>query len=377
MKIVLAPDKFKGSLSGPEFCRIAEEAIQELLPKAEVISLPLADGGDGTAEVLQDRLGANRIRATVSDPLFRPIVTDYLLDESSGLAFIEMAQASGYALLQPEERNPLFTTTFGTGELIHYALKAGAKRLIIGLGGSATNDAGTGMAAALGYRFLDNNGAEVTPIGKNLQKIARIEAPAEDLLRGIQVDLACDVSNPFYGEMGAAHVYGPQKGANAQEVEQLDQGLQSFAALVKKEFDLNLQYIPGSGAAGGVGGGAVAFLRAKHRSGIELVKELLDFEASLQDADWVITGEGALDEQSLYGKTIQGVTDSAQKKGIPVAVFCGHLDLAVTKRKEVGIAYATSINKPDQSLEEAIANTATNLKEAVTLFVKSELAARL
>lgn len=373
MKIVLAPDKFKGSLTGPEFCRIAEEAIREFLPQAEVISLPLADGGDGTAEVLQDRLGASRIEATVSDPLFRPLTTDYLFEDSSGLAFIEMAQASGYALLQPEERNPMFTTSFGTGELIHYAIKAGAKRLIIGLGGSATNDAGTGMAAALGYRFLDKNGAEVSPVGKNLEKITRIEVPAEDPLRGIQVDLACDVSNPFFGERGAAYVYGPQKGANAQEVEQLDRGLQSFAALVKKEFDINLQYIPGAGAAGGVGGGAVAFLGAKHRSGIELVKELLDFEASLRGADWVITGEGALDEQSLYGKTIQGVTHSAQDKGIPVAVFCGHLDLAETKRKEVGIAFATSINKPDQTLEEAIANTSMNLKEAVTSFVKGVL----
>ena len=373
MKIVLAPDKFKGSLTGPEFCRIAEEAIREFLPQAEVISLPLADGGDGTAEVLQDRLGASRIEATVSDPLFRPLTTDYLFEDSSGLAFIEMAQASGYALLQPEERNPMFTTSFGTGELIHYAIKAGAKRLIIGLGGSATNDAGTGMAAALGYRFLDKNGAEVSPVGKNLEKITRIEVPAEDPLRGIQVDLACDVSNPFFGERGAAYVYGPQKGANAQEVEQLDRGLQSFAALVKKEFDINLQYIPGAGAAGGVGGGAVAFLGAKHRSGIELVKELLDFEASLRGADWVITGEGALDEQSLYGKSIQGVTHSAQDKGIPVAVFCGHLDLAETKRKEVGIAFATSINKPDQTLEEAIANTSRNLKEAVTSFVKGVL----
>lgn len=373
MKIVLAPDKFKGSLSGPDFCRTVEAAIREFLPQAEVVSLPLADGGDGTAEVLQDRLGATRIEVPVSDPLFRPIVTDYLYDVNSGLAFIEMAKASGYALLQPEERNPMFTTTFGTGELIQYAIKAGAKRLIIGLGGSATNDAGTGMAAALGYRFLDESRAEVSPVGKNLEKITRIEAPAEDPIKGIQVDLACDVSNPFYGEMGAAQVYGPQKGANAQEVLQLDQGLQSFAALVKKDFDLNLQNIPGAGAAGGVGGGAVAFLGAKHRSGIELVKELLDFEASLEGADWVITGEGALDEQSLYGKTIQGVTDSAQKSGVPVAVFCGHLDLAEAKRKEVGIAYATSINKPHQSLEEAISNTSMNLKEAVSSFVKSVL----
>jgi glycerate kinase len=377
MKIVLAPDKFKGSLSGPEFCRIAEETIREFLPRAEVISLPLADGGDGTAEVLQDRLGASRMKATVSDPLFRPILTDFLFDEDSGLAFIEMAQASGYALLRAEERNPLFTTSFGTGELIHCAIKAEAKRLIIGLGGSATNDAGTGMAAALGYRFLDKNGTEVSPVGKNLQKIRSIEAPAENPLRGIQVDLACDVANPFFGEMGAAYVYGPQKGANPREVELLDQGLRSFAALVKNELNLDLQNIPGAGAAGGIGGGAVAFLGAQHRSGIELVKELLDFDASLKDADWVISGEGALDEQSFYGKTIQGVTDSAQKRGVPVAVFCGHLDLAETKRKEVGIAYATSINKPHQSLEEAIANTADNLKEAVRAFVKGELTAGL
>ena len=370
MKIVLAPDKFKGSLRGPEFCVLVQKIILRYLPAAEIVALPLADGGDGTAEVLEAKLGAKRLSLEVLDPLSRPIQTDYLWDPVRKLAFIEMAKASGYALLGEKERNPLYTTTYGTGQMIKSAIDQGAERIILGLGGSATNDAGIGLAAALGYRFYDEKGKLLEPTGESLLQIRTIGPPEERLCENRQIELACDVANPFYGPEGAAHVYGPQKGADAHQVELLDQGLRNIARILKKHFALDLQQIPGSGAAGGLGGGAIAFLGAEQRSGIELVKDLLDFDSQIEGADWIITGEGALDEQSLYGKTIKGICDSAKPRNIPVAVFCGHLDLSEEKRKETGILYATSINQPGQPLKEAIANTRTNLEEAVEHFVK-------
>ena len=373
MKIVLAPDKFKASLTGADFCRIVSGVLKGVKPDLEVTEIPLADGGDGTAEVLEARLGAERIEVNVSDPLFRPIQADYLFETRTKLAFIEMAKASGFALLNPSERNPMNTSSYGTGELIRDALQKGAKRIVLGIGGSATNDAGIGLAAALGYRFVDAQGVALSPVGKNLPHIHQIIRPENDLLDGVQIELACDVSNPFYGKEGAAYVYGPQKGASEQEVEYLDQGLQHLADLIKSDFGLDVQTVPGAGAAGGIGGGAVAFLGAKHRAGIELVKALLDFDTQIKGADWIISGEGALDEQSFYGKTIKGVCDSAAALSIPVAVFCGHLDLTRQKQKEVGIAYATSINKPGQSLEEAIASTSKNLKDAVEQFAKESI----
>ena len=373
MKIVLAPDKFKASLTGADFCRIVSGVLKGVKPDLEVTEIPLADGGDGTAEVLEARLGAERIEVNVSDPLFRPIQADYLFETRTKLAFIEMAKASGFALLNPSERNPMNTSSYGTGELIRDALQKGAKRIVLGIGGSATNDAGIGLAAALGYRFVDAQGVALSPVGKNLPHIHQIIRPENDLLDGVQIELACDVSNPFYGKEGAAYVYGPQKGASEQEVEYLDQGLQHLADLIKSDFGLDVQTVPGAGAAGGIGGSAVAFLGAKHRAGIELVKDLLDFDTQIKGADWIISGEGALDEQSFYGKTIKGVCDSAAALSIPVAVFCGHLDLTRQKQKEVGIAYATSINKPGQSLEEAIASTSKNLKDAVEQFAKESI----
>ena len=281
-----------------------------------------------------------------------------------------MAKASGYALLGEKERNPLYTTTYGTGQMIKSAIDQGAERIILGLGGSATNDAGIGLAAALGYRFYDEKGKLLEPTGESLLQIRTIGPPEERLCENRQIELACDVANPFYGPEGAAHVYGPQKGADAHQVELLDQSLRNIARILIKHFSLDLQQIPGSGAAGGLGGGAIAFLGAEQRSGIELVKDLLDFDSQIEGADWIITGEGALDEQSLYGKTIKGICDSAKPRNIPVAAFCGHLDLTEEKRKETGILYATSINQPGQPLKEAIANTITNLEEAVEHFVK-------
>jgi len=246
MKIVLAPDKYKGSLSGIEFCDITAEAILSIMPSAEIIKMPLSDGGDGTIDILDYHLEGQRIKIKVNDPLFRQIEVSYLYISSSGTAFIEMAAASGMALLKIEEQNCYSTTTFGTGELIKNAIERGAKTIVLGIGGSATNDCGIGMAAALGYKFLDQANKEIVPVGKNLIDIKKID------LSNINVDLskvmfkvACDVRNPLYGNNGAAYIYGPQKGASKAEVDLLNIGLGHIAKIILNQFNIDLQKIKG------------------------------------------------------------------------------------------------------------------------------------
>ena len=264
MKFVLAPDKYKGSLTGLEFCNAVEKGIKQVFPKVNIIKLPLADGGDGTIDVVRNYLNADLVALQVLDPLFRQIQSSYLLSSDKKIAFIEMSEASGYKLLQKSELNCMHTTTIGTGELIVEALNKGVKEIIIGIGGSATNDGGIGVASALGYEFLDNNGNILKPIGSNLYRVATIRKTSiHKRLESVKVNVACDVSNPFYGPNGAAHVYGPQKGVNSSEVELLDAGLKNLAKVIKSNLEIDIQNIKGSGAAGGLGGGAVAFLKCQ------------------------------------------------------------------------------------------------------------------
>ncbi|MEM6685884.1 MAG: glycerate kinase [Bacteroidota bacterium] len=372
MKIVLAPDKFKGALTGNEFCDAATEAIQHVIPSAEIVRLPLADGGDGTIEILTDHLQGELINITVSDPLFRPIEASYLWLEAKKTAFIEMAEASGMKLLETKDQNCRKTTTFGTGEMILKALEKGAETIILGIGGSATNDCGIGMATALGYDFLDRNRQIITPIGENLSQIHHIETSnVHPKLATTNFQIACDVTNPLYGEHGAAHVYGPQKGASKSDVQLLDQGLRNIADIIEKQFNIDLQNIEGSGAAGGMGAGTTVFLKGKLTSGIELVKNLLDFDQHIQNADWIITGEGKLDNQTFSGKTITGVIESAQKQNIPVAVFCGATDLSIAEQEALGVSYVNAITKGASSLEHAMKHSYENLKYAVYNFIKA------
>ncbi|MEM6719898.1 MAG: glycerate kinase [Bacteroidota bacterium] len=372
MKIILAPDKFKGALTGNEFCDAATEAILRVLPLAEIVRLPLADGGDGTIEILTAHLQGELINITVSDPLFRPIEAQYLWLEAKKTAFIEMAEASGMKLLSPEDQNCRKTTTFGTGEMILKAIEKGAKTIILGIGGSATNDCGIGMATALGYNFLDENGQKINPIGENLGRIHQIDTSnIHSKLATTTFQIACDVTNPLYGKQGAAHVYGPQKGASESDVELLDTGLRNIANLIQKQFNIDVQNIEGSGAAGGMGAGTTVFLRGKLTSGIELVKNLLDFDQHIQNADWIITGEGKLDNQTFSGKTITGVIESAQKQNIPVAVFCGATDLSISEQEELGVSYVNAVTKGVTSLEDAMKHSYENLKYAVYNFVKA------
>ena len=341
-----------------------------VFPLAEILKKPLADGGDGTLEVVKDYLGAEVIEVEVHDPLFRKIKATYLYSSKQKTAFIEMSEASGHRLLKPNELNCLETTTLGTGELILDALEKGADEILLGIGGSATNDGGMGVAQALGYSFLGHTGQLLSPIGKNLAKVATIAPPKEMLAKGVTFKIACDVNNPFYGSQGAAYVYAGQKGASKAQIEELDEGLKNFAAVLQKSTGLHLQEIKGAGAAGGLGGGAVAFLNGALLSGINLIKELANFENSLEHTDWVITGEGKLDHQTLAGKTIAGVLETAKAHNVPVAAFCGVVALSIEQQMELGITYTGSILKNLGSLEEAMECSYDNLVFTAFNFAK-------
>lgn len=369
MKFVIAPDKFKGSLTGFEFCDAVAEGLQMVFKDAEIINKPLADGGDGTMEVAKYYINGEKITITVSDPLFRPINASYLYSEETKIAYIEMAEASGLKLLGDDERNCMVTTTSGTGELIYDALEKGAKEIILGIGGSATNDGGMGMANALGYQFLDEHGKELVPIGQNLPRVKSIDDSNKHIrLKEVEVKVACDVTNPFYGLNGAAYIYAAQKGASENEIIVLNNGLHNLAEVIKSNYNIDLQKINGAGAAGGVGGGALTFLDGELISGINLIKELADFDATIDGADWIITGEGQLDEQTLSGKTIDGVITSAKIKNIPVAALCGSVSISVNQQNKFGLTYVSSIVRGISTLQEAMNNSHENLVNATYNF---------
>lgn len=371
MKFVIAPDKFKGSLTGLQFCAAVEKAIKEVFPNAKIIKLPLSDGGDGTIEILEYHLKGKRFFVKVSDPLFRQIEASYLYMDSIKTAFIEMAEASGMYLLKKEDQNCFNTTTLGTGELIIDAIHKGAKTIILGIGGSATNDCGMGMATALGFKFEDKNGKQLSPVGQNLSHIKTINtANVIKALNSIDFKVACDVTNPLYGQQGAAFVYGPQKGASQNEINELDKGLRNIAKVFSKQFEIDVQNIKGAGAAGGMGAGSLVFLKAELKSGIDLVKELIDFDEKIKGADWIVTGEGKLDDQTLSGKTIKGVIDSAVKNNIKVAAFCGKSDLNEMELKTFGISYLDEVMNYARNFDDAIANSKAYVYKMTKKFAK-------
>ncbi|MEO9480866.1 MAG: glycerate kinase [Maribacter dokdonensis] len=369
MKFVIAPDKFKGSLTGFEFCDAVEEGLLMVFNDAEILKKPLADGGDGTMEVAKHYIKGETVTITVKDPLFRPINASYLYSDETKIAYIEMAEASGLKLLNVDEFDCMETTTLGTGELIYDALEKGATEIILGIGGSATNDGGMGMANALGFRFLDEKGLELSPIGKHLSKVKTIDdSNKHHRLDGVKVKVACDVTNPFYGLQGAAYIYGAQKGASENEIIFLNQGLCNFAEIIKNRYEIDLQKVSGSGAAGGVGGGALVFLNGELISGNNLVKELADFDNAINGADWIITGEGQLDEQTLSGKTIDGVVKSAKSKNIPVAALCGSVSISVAQQQKFGLNYVASIVRGISTLNQAMEQSRDNLVNAAFNF---------
>lgn len=351
MNILLAPDKFKDSLSAQAVCDAMEAGIRRFDPTIHVRQLPLADGGEGTLEVLRSHLNLEPVRVATTDPLFRPMEADYLIGE--GKAFIEMAAASGLVLLSPAERDCRKTSTYGTGLLIADALQKGATDIYLFVGGSATNDAGTGMAQALGYRFLDESGQALSPIGENLVRISRIGLP-EQVLPAVRFTVVCDVQNPLYGPNGAAHVYGPQKGASPEGVAELDLGLRQIATLFREQLGQEVAQVPGAGAAGGIAAGALAFFQATIRPGIQTLMQLAGFDAAAREADLIFTGEGKLDSQTLAGKVIAGIAEAAQQWNKPVCVICGVLEVAETELQKRGIARVLPLMDGTLSREEAM-----------------------
>lgn len=365
MRILIATDSFKDALSALEACQAIERGLLRARPGIEAILFPLSDGGEGLADILTFHSGGQTVETRVHDPLFRPVRAKYGLSPDGRTAFIEMAAASGLQLLKKEERNALRTTSLGTGELIWDAIRRGANRILLGIGGSATNDAGTGMAAALGYQFLDEGGQPVTPTGENLERIVQIDDsrllfdPAE-----FEIEVLCDVNNPLYGEQGAAHTYAAQKGADQAAVERLDAGLHHLAIVLEENLGKDFARIPGAGAAGGMGAGAVAFLGARLRSGIESMMEYTRFAERLRGVDLIITGEGKIDIQTLHGKLIQGVTRRAADHDIPVIALCGTLNATPQQVEAIGLRAAFSILTRPVSLQAAIAETAPALEDS-------------
>jgi glycerate kinase len=365
MQILIACDSFKDALNALEVCQAIARGWREAWSDSQLVLFPLADGGEGTAQILTYHSGGQWVERTVRGPLFQPVNAAYGLSGDGKTAYIEMAAAAGLPLLRPAARDPLKTTTYGLGELIMDAVEGGAERILLGIGGSATNDAGLGMATALGYRFLDEQGEGLLPIGANLSKIKHIDRSQARIEPGaIAVEVLCDVRNPLYGPQGAAQVYAPQKGADPAAVRLLDDGLRHFAGLLESAFGRDFASVPGAGAAGGLGAGAMAFLGATLRPGIEAVMALTGFEAELQQAQLVITGEGKLDAQTAQGKLIQGIARQAKAAGVPVIALCGAVAATPAEIAALGLQAAFSIQTRPASLPEALDATAENLEQA-------------
>lgn len=324
MKIVLAIDSFKGCLTSEEVEQAVAQSLSAKFANSLIDSIPIADGGEGTLSTLMQHTQAIYQTVEVHNPCMKKIRASYGISSDGRKAFIEMASASGLPLISESERNPMKTTTFGTGELIADALDKGCTEFIIGIGGSATNDAGTGMLQALGYRFMDKGGKALGVGGEILSKISFIDESAKHpLLKNAHFIVACDVSNPFNGPQGAAHIFAPQKGANGTMVDELDYGLQQFAQAIRRHTGKDISSIPGSGAAGGMGGGMLAFLPSVLKSGSEIILELCNFNERIEGANLIITGEGKMDKQTLMGKIPYHILQAGLKKGIPVIALTG------------------------------------------------------
>lgn len=359
--ILIAPDKFKGSLRASEVARAIGEGISSVLPELDILYQPMADGGDGSIDLLHELWELTAHQVEVHDPLFRPIQARYYTSRDA--AFVEMASASGLALLHETERNCLHTTSLGTGELIQDAVRRGFKRINLFIGGSATNDAAMGIASALGYTFLDKKGQLLSPIGKNLGRVNRIQGSEQaTATRDLDIQIVCDVNNPFYGKNGAAHVYGPQKGADEATVEFLDAGLLHMDTVFQQSGFRSVQTLAGAGAAGGVGGGMSALFGAQLTAGIDLFIKMFDLEKKVQQADVIITGEGRLDSQSFQGKVVGGMLRLCQHYQKPLIVICGQHQLEEMEYDTATLSWVVSLLEYAPSVDEAIDQAARYLR---------------
>lgn len=363
MKIVLAPDSFKESMTAKEVCQEIEKGLKKILKNIECIPVPMADGGEGTTQSLVDATNGEFFTIDVTGPLGDVVKARFGILGDKKTAIIEMAQASGLELVPREKRNPMITTTYGTGELIKKALEKGVSTILIGIGGSATNDGGAGMLQALGGKLLDKNGNDIGFGGGELSKLDRIDiSNLDSRIKDVEIIVACDVQNPLTGKNGASHIFGKQKGANEEEREILDKNLKNFAEIIRKDIGKDVENIAGAGAAGGLGAGLMAFLSAKLKKGVEIVIEYSELEKKIQGADLVITGEGSIDGQTRFGKTPYGVAKTAQKYDIPVIALAGNIGKDIETLYEHGFTAILPILTKVESLDEAIKNGKNNVE---------------
>jgi len=342
-KCVVVSDSFKGTVSSREICAIAQQVIPRHFPACEVVCIPVADGGEGTVDCFVQAMGAQRVGVTVTNALGEKSAAAYA--RIGELAIIEMAAAAGLPQVGAL-RCPGTATTYGVGELIAHAVDSGCRKILLGLGGSATNDGGCGCAAALGIRFYDADGQSFVPVGDTLGRIARIDtAKADELLRSVEIMVMCDVTNPLYGPTGAAYVFAPQKGADAEKVKSLDAGLRHFGDVIRSQLGIDVSRIPGAGAAGGMGAGCVALLGGTIQSGIDAVLDVTGFDRQLEGADLVITGEGRIDSQSADGKVVSGVARRTRAKGVPLIAIAGGIADSAGAVYDIGVSAMFSTDR--------------------------------
>jgi glycerate kinase len=372
LKIVVAMDSFKSSINAVSACKIIRETLLSINPELTIVSIPMADGGEGTAEAMMAARSGQWIEMQAMGPLPQMQVSaGFAFFPDAKVALVEMAKASGLELLSPGQANPLKTTTFGTGQLIRAAADYGADKILLAVGGSATIDGGVGAAQALGWKFLDSDGNRIGFGGGQLQYIAQIIRPEKIDLPEIEV--LCDVDNPLCGKDGAARVFGPQKGATPEIVERLESGLNHLAEVVKQQLGIEIRQIPGSGAAGGLSAGALAFMDAKLVSGVETIIRESGLAKEISDADWVITGEGRFDSQSLRGKVVSGVTKAVKLSRARVCVIAGRVELPEKEWQDFGITDAIGLSDETIDLNYAIANTKSLLADAAKKFAQVHL----
>lgn len=363
--IVLAPDSFKESMTAKQVCEAMERGIRRANPEIRCLHAPMADGGEGTAQSIVDATGGRLYPLRVKGPLGSEVQAYYGITGDGKTAVLEMASASGIGLVPETERNPLLTTTYGTGQLINAALDHGIHRLLIGIGGSATNDGGAGMLQALGGKLLDESGQELGPGGGALHKLSQIDLGGLDpRIRQVKVEAACDVTNPLCGPEGASHVFGPQKGATPDMAAVLDANLRHFADVIRRQLGIDIADVPGAGAAGGLGAGIMVFLNGTLNKGMELVARMTGLEEKIKRADMVWTGEGSIDAQTRFGKTPYGVAQAAKKHRKPVIAFAGRIGDGIDELYEQGIAAVFGILPGACDLQDALRHGEANMERA-------------
>lgn len=378
MKIVIASDSFKGTMRADEVCEIISNEIKNIISDVLIVRKPLADGGEGTAQAMISAIRGQWIKKVVMGPLQSMRVEAGYAWLPERVTLVEMASASGLELLSKDQMNPMITTTYGTGELIQAAIQHGAKKILLAVGGSATVDGGVGAAMALGWKIVNSENGNIPPGGRGLETIFRIVPPkallqSRDNQEPIPIEVLCDVDNPLCGENGAAKIYGPQKGATSEMVDRLDRGLSHMAEIVKKQLHKDIKDIPGAGAAGGLAAGAMAFMNASLVSGIDTIIAYSNLQSEIESADWIITGEGCFDRQSLSGKVISGVVKLANQSNTRVAIIAGQVDIPQEEYTKMGIETAIATKPVEMPIEEALENSRSLLRSATHYFVNKYL----